>query len=174
MAEPYIAISRDPAGSYGWAMDQLAAGNDVRRADWPIEIRPLSEFQDFEGRGPFTWNDAEVFVWKVYRYGETGRCKGFSNGVVGADNDSWGDLGTDSGIYVPDADDLVALDWQTVDDVTDEQICRLNAMRMPRYPNAYLQEYDRSERAKQRRFLTVAISVIVILIAASVSAFHFR
>lgn len=135
----YLSLTKYPRGSFGWAMDQLAAGNDVRRTEWPIEVR-----------------DGYTCIWKVYKISPgssyNGMCKGFSNGVVGADNDSWGDLGTDSSGYSPTDDDRVALDWQLVVDVSPAQIIRLDANRVIRYPNAYLAEYNERERASQRRF----------------------
>lgn len=136
---PYIALSPHAKGSYGWSMDQLAAGNEMRREGWPIELR-----------------DGWTAIWHLYRY-ENGICNGFSSGMVGADNDSWGDLGTDSMGYSPKAEDLSATDWQFVSDVTPEQIARLDHV-WPSTPNAILTEYN----AKQRRSFRARVLLLLI------------
>lgn len=151
---PYLSLTKWPKGSYNWAMDQLAAGNDVRRTEWPIEV-----------------TDGYTFIWKVYSISEknssyNGMCKGFSNGVVGADNDSWGDLGTDSSGYNPTNDDRIALDWQLVVDVSPTQIARLDANRVLRYPNQYLADYNQRELGAQRRFSLYFGSFFVIFFIA--------
>ena len=169
--KPYLALSRYPAGSYLWARDQLKAGNDVRREGWPIEIWPNVNDSGKPISGTYTR------IWKIYRINDVdssydGCCQGFSSGVVGADNDSWGDLGMDSGGYTPSNDDLVALDWQLVSDVTLEQIIRLDANRMTRHPNAYLARYNAEVRAQDRKTYWIVVSVFVgiIILLAWISA----
>lgn len=145
--KPYIAITPYKVGTYGWAMDQLAAGNQVRRFDWPIEV---------EENG--------VRIWRVYKISPTTMCKGFNPGVSGADNDSWGDLGTDSMCYYPSQNDLVATDWQTVDSITKQQIDFLNTHRMVRTPNMDVIAYDlrmaRSKDAWWRVFFIAVWSLV--------------
>lgn len=129
--KPYIAITQYPPHTFGWAMAQLDAGNQVRRFSWPIEV------EEYGTR-----------IWRVYKISPVTMCKGFSNGVCGADNDSWGNLGTDSGCYKPSADDLVACDWQTLDSVTPQQIEIMNLPenRMVRTPNAAQLAFDAPRR----------------------------
>ena len=164
--KPYPAISRYDIGTYGWAMDQVAARNDMRRENWPIEVVPAYEPDHDPISRPV---EMITRIWKVYKTSEGGICKGFSNGVVGADNDSWGSLGTDSGGYYPSDDDKSAKDWQFTSDVTPEQIKRLNANRMTRHPNAYLQEYFESERTGNRK---IGLSIMLIVIVFGL-AWHF-
>jgi hypothetical protein len=144
--QPYTVLSRWPKGTYGWAMDQISGGNDVRRLNWPIE----------------KWSASHTAIWRVYRFGENGGLgKGFNPGVCGADNDAWGDLGTDSMGYRPSIEDKSARDWQLVKDVTQAQIDRLDADRMVRYPNAYGMEYAAWQRKRERFDVSLMIGLAV-------------
>lgn len=129
---PYIAISRAPRGSYAWALDQLAAGNYVRRACWPIEVR----------------SPTYTAIWKLYPSGYGSVCQGFSPQCVSADLDSWGDLGMDSGNYYPTVEDQLALDWQFETDVTPADIEHHDKNRLTVWPNPYVAEYQRRNRAE--------------------------
>lgn len=117
----YPAISRYPIGSFGWAMDQVLAGNDMRRACWPIEVYKKGEKRI--GDSGYRSEDY-VAIWHVYICNDNfcSMCKGFSSGVCCADNDQVGDLGIDSYGYYATAEDKAATDWQYVRDVTPEQI----------------------------------------------------
>lgn len=128
--EPYIAISRAPRGTYAWALDQLAAGNYMRRACWPIEVRSATY----------------TAIWKLYPSGYRSICQGFSPNCVGADNDSWGDLGMDSGQYYPTVEDQLAHDWQFDTDVTAADIEYHDKHRLTVWPNVYVQEWQRRNR----------------------------
>lgn len=128
---PYPALSRGERGSFEWAIDQLRAGNEVRRWGWPIEVTQVQPNQ--------FWKPAEAIyvtrIWHLYTSGETMILKGFSSGVCGADNDAWGYLGTDSMGYSATPEDRVAIDWQLVADVTPAQVAYCDAHRWPRIPN---------------------------------------
>jgi hypothetical protein len=129
----YPAISQFQVGSYQWAMDQVRAGNDMRRVPWPIEVTKAgSEVGAGDGASRIVKED-EVAIWHVYLMNERvgSMCKGFSSGVVGADNDMVGDLGVDSSGYTPSNQDLIAMDWQFVTDVTQKQIEYYDAHRYP-------------------------------------------
>lgn len=162
----YPSLSAFPKGSYWWALDQLEAGNEIRREGWPIEIRP----------------DGWTAIWHLYcstGSGARDMYKGFNSGVIGADNDSWGNLGMDSGIYRASPEDKIALDWQLVIDVTATQVLRLNAKRVPRFSayqsvidsdNLRLRAQEQTNRLfKDRRFYTrmfVVLGVIVVTLLA--------
>lgn len=157
----YIGISRAPKGTFEWAMDQLWAGNEVRREEWPIEIEPRPTAPP----GGFV-NHARI--WRLYSFGDsTGAtiCQGFNPGCCGADNDSWGNLGMDSGVYTPSIDDMVALDWQFVTEVTPDQIRERDANRVPRYPNEYVAAYN-----AKRPVRTWRVVMLTLLLAAAVLA----
>lgn len=153
--QPYPTISRYRTGSYGWAMDQVFAGNDMRRWGWPIEVRPST----------LRKGDTYTAIWKIYQNGSGSPCKGFSSGVVGADNDAWGDLGTDSSGYCPKPEDVTATDWQFASEVTPDQIAYLDTHRMTVTPNPYIAEYMARERASDRR-----LALYLFLIAAGIVA----
>lgn len=141
----YLSLSRHPRGSYAWAMDQLDAGNEVRRSTWPIEVR----------------NPTYTAIWKVYPTRYERPCSGFSSGCVGADMDSWGSLGMDSGGYYPSVEDHLALDWQLVTDVTAAEIAWHDAHRVPVTPNPYVEQW---QRVNSRQDFLWALLFIVIAI----------
>jgi hypothetical protein len=125
MRDSYPAISPFEKHTYGWAMDQLAAGNEVRRQHWPIEVV-----------GSWDTGKNHVWMWHLYPLNDNGgMCQGFNSGVVGADNDYYDGLGVDSMGYGPTREDLDATDWQTTDEVTQEQISYLDAHRTAHWPS---------------------------------------
>ena len=121
----YPAISKFVPGSYGWAMDQLAAGNEVRRWKWPIEVS-----------GSWETGKNTVAIWHLYKLNDYGgMCKGFNSGTTGADNDCYEGLGVDSMGYSPSPEDKEATDWQTIGEVTNKQIQFMDRMRYRHWPS---------------------------------------
>lgn len=161
----YISLSRAPRGSFEWAMDQVRAGNEVRREAWPIEVEP----RPTDPPGGFV-NHARI--WHLYDVGGRTICKGFNSGVCGADNDSWGDLGMDSSVYTPNVDDIIALDWQFVSEVTPEQIAERDANRVERYPNESVVAFERylAKQDRKTRRLMILLGVLGVALAWAVYA----
>ena len=156
-AYPYPSISQFERGSFGWAMDQCRAGNDVRRSHWPIEARA-----DWTGSG----HKPYIAVWHVYVCNaEAGSmCCGFSSGSCGGDNDEYVGLGVDSMGYYATTEDKTALDWQTVDQVTQGQIVLLDANRWPHFPSYYTPERLHDEQ----RGGNLTVVLVLMAIAAFV------
>lgn len=134
-------------GTFGWAMDHVRAGRDARRVGWPIEVTPAGAVVPGGDGTTFKLDRDDTAIWHVYRIGGEGDgpagfgiCQGWSSGVVGADNETVGDLGVDSMGYAPSEEDRAATDWQLVSEVTPEQIRMLDAHRVPHHPNAYVEE----------------------------------
>jgi hypothetical protein len=150
---PYIAISPHPNGSYGWAMDQLTAGNDMRRWGWPVEVS--------EHHGAAIWH---LFRARYDRSSNFDVIHGFYNGVVGEWGDSLEGYGMLGGSYTPSTEDRDAKDWQYVTDVTLDQILYLNGRRPrrigPRDEETPSPVYMRDEK----RFVWACIGIMVLVI----------
>lgn len=133
-------------GTYAWAMLQVRSGRDVRRAGWPIEVEKAGTDRPGGCGSTYRLNHDYVAIWHLYRSSSMGGiCKGWSSGVVGADGESIGDLGTDSGGYSPSPADEAAEDWMLVSDVTKEQIVEMDAKRFQHHPNQYIEDYGRPQ-----------------------------
>lgn len=142
-------------------MDQLRAGNEVRREHWPIEVWPFPASM-YYGHGNQTLSPVfHTKIWHLYSIDDTTICQGFNSGVCGADNDAWGDLGTDSGCWTPTPDDMIALDWQLISDVGPEQIEYLDKHRMTRHPNEAVAEYQRRGQPNP-----TAVAIWLLMLAA--------
>lgn len=146
---PYYSLSSYPRGSYLWAVDQLAAGNPVRREEWPIEIR----------------DNGWKAIWQVYKT-DYSYCKGFSPGCVGADNEGLEGYGIDSNGYSPTPDDKMALDWSLVSETSETTILKLNARpRVKRYPNPAVEYWKKRVAESDRNFyqqLFLGLGILVV------------
>lgn len=167
----YPAISQYPRGGYLWAMDQLEAGNEMRRWGWPIEVDVCDKWPDLHiERAPR--------VWKVFQADDYPR-QGFSNSCWGGEGgDRVVGIGSDGGFYTPTEGDKAALDWQYVYEVTAEQIDMMDRNRFTHVPYADPDEaYENNsfiERTKayhrfERRMVLGAILLAVVIIAVAAS-----